>query len=214
MMHLNVREEMAQDITGYFLNTSIMAPSWPKCRSSDNVSCTCHDVLYWVMDKSGYTHPSFRQVGGGKMQTSSPPVITPNRSQSNPDDRITLPRPIQSVGMNLQNVSGTSTGQTLPRERRAPRGTHFCPTVGWVYPHSATIFNLHPLCPLFHPLLSEIYVPASPDQGHDRLCRRGVGRVFLAGVRPDSPSRRRIPSCYRPVPGRGVVVELGQRSAH
>ena len=59
-----------------------------------------------------------------------------------------------------------------------------------------------------------IIVPASPDQGHDRLCRRGVGRVFLAGVRPDSPSRRRIPSCYRPGPGRGVVVELGQRGAH
>ena len=57
-------------------------------------------------------------------------------------------------------------------------------------------------------------VPASPDQGHDRLCRRGVGRVFLAGVRPASPSRRRIPSCYRPGPGRGVVVELGQRGAH
>ena len=30
----------------------------------------------------------------------------------------------------------------------------------------------------------------------------------------DSPSRRRIPSCYRPGPGRGVVVELGQRGAH
>ena len=50
------------------------------------------------------------QVGGGKMQTSSAPVITPNRSQSNPDDMITLPRPIQSVGMDLHDVSGTSTG--------------------------------------------------------------------------------------------------------
>ena len=58
------------------------------------------------------------------------------------------------------------------------------------------------------------FVPASPDQGHDRPCRRDVGRVFLAGVRPDSPSRRRIPSCYRPGPGRGMVVELGQRGAH
>ena len=59
------------------------------------------------------------------------------------------------------------------------------------------------------------FVPASPDQGHDRPCRRDVERVFLAGVRPDSPSRRRIPSCYRPGPGRGVVVELGQqRGAH
>ena len=59
-----------------------------------------------------------------------------------------------------------------------------------------------------------LFVPASSDQGHDRSCRRDVGRVFLAGVRSDSPSRRRIPSCYRPGPGRGVVVELGQRGAH
>ena len=98
------------------------------------------------------------------MQTSSPLIVTPNRSQSNPDDMITLLRPIQSVGMNLHDVSGTSTDQTLPRERRAPPGTHFCPTIWWVYPPSATIFILHPLflssthyCPLFHPLLSEIY---------------------------------------------------------
>ena len=91
------------------------------------------------------------------MQTSSPPVITPNRSQSNPDDMITLPRPIQSVGMDLHDVSGTSTGQTLPRERRAPPGTHFCPTIWWVYPHSATIFILHPLLSTFSSTLSEIY---------------------------------------------------------
>ena len=72
------------------------------------------------------------------------------------------------------------------------------------------------VCMVTHIYILYIYisVPASPDQGHDRLCRRGVGRVFLAGVRPDSPSRRRIPSCYRPGPGRGVVVELGQRGAH
>ena len=89
------------------------------------------------------------KVRGGKMQTSSPPVITPNRSQSNPDDMITLPRPIQSVGMDLHDVSGTSTGQTLPRERRALPGTHFCPTIWWVYPHSATIFILHPLLSTF-----------------------------------------------------------------
>ena len=88
-------------------------------------------------------------VAGGKMQTSSPPVITPNRSQSNPDDMRTLPRPILSVGMDLHDVSGTSTGQTLPRERRAPPGTHFCPTNWWVYPHSATIFILHPLLSTF-----------------------------------------------------------------
>ena len=40
------------------------------------------------------------------MQTSSPPVITPIRSQSNSDDMITLLRPIQSVGMDLHDVSG------------------------------------------------------------------------------------------------------------
>ena len=74
--------------------------------------------------KVGIPTPFSDKVGGGKMQTSSPPVITPNRSQSNPDDMITLPRPIQSVGMDLHDVSGTSTGQTVPRERRAPPGTH------------------------------------------------------------------------------------------
>ena len=100
------------------------------------------DFIYWEMDKVGIPR-------GGKMQTSFPPVITPNRSQSNPDDMITLPRPIQSVGMDLHDVSGTSTGQTLPRERRAPPGTHFCPTIWWVYPHSATIFILHTLLSTF-----------------------------------------------------------------
>ena len=56
--------------------------------------------------------------------------------------------------------------------------------------------------------------PRCPNHGHDRPCRRDVGRVFLAGVRPDSPSRRRIPSCYCPGPGRGAAVEMGQRSVH
>ena len=62
-----------------------------------------------------------------------------------------------------------------------------------------------------------IYIPPfprCPNHGHDRPCRRDVGRVFLAGVRPDSPSRRRIPSCYCPGPGRGAAVEMGQRSVH
>ena len=94
------------------------------------------------------------KVGGGKIQASSPPVITPNRSQSNPDNMITLPRP---VGMDLHDVSGTSTGQTLPRERRAPPGTHFVRQFGG-YTHILLLFlsSTH-YCPLFHPLLSEIY---------------------------------------------------------
>ena len=101
------------------------------------------------MDKVGIPTPFSDKVGGGQMQTSSPPVITPNRSQSNPDDMKTLPRPIQSVGTDLHDVSGTSTGQTPPRERRAPPGTHFGPTIWWVYPHAATIFILHPLSSTF-----------------------------------------------------------------
>ena len=120
------------------------------------------------MDKVGIPTPFSDKVGGGKMQASSPPVITPNRSQSNPDDMITLPRPIQSVGMDLHDVSGTSTGQTLPRERRAPPGTHFCPTIWWVYPHSATIFILHPLLSTF----SSTFVRNIPTFDHSSTLKR------------------------------------------
>ena len=103
------------------------------------------------------------------MQTSSPPTITPNRSQSNPDDMVTLPRPIQSVGMDLHDVSGTSTGQTLPREIRAPPGTHFfCPTIWWVYPHSATNFILHPLLSTF----SSTFVRNIPTFDHSSTLKR------------------------------------------
>ena len=104
-------------------------------------------------------------VGGGKIQASSPPVITPNRSQSNPDNMITLPRP---VGMDLHDVSGTSTGQTLPRERRAPPGTHFCPTIWWVYPHVATIFILHPQLSTF----SSTFVRNIPTFDHSSTLKR------------------------------------------
>ena len=106
------------------------------------------------------------------MQTSSPPVITPNRSQSNPDDMITLPRPIQSVGMDLHDVSGTSMGQTLPRERRAPPGTHFCPTIWWVYPHSATIFILHPLLSTFSYFFIHFFVRNIPTCDHSSTLKR------------------------------------------
>ena len=130
--------------------------------------------------KVGIPTPFSDKVGGGKMQTSSPPVITPNRSQSNPDDMISLPRPIQSVGMDLHDVSGTSTGQTLPRERRAPPGTHFCPTIWWVYPHSATIFILHPLLSIFSStFVRNIPIPLFDSQkaasNASHCCRPGVG---------------------------------------
>ena len=132
------------------------------------------------------------KVGGGKMQTSSPPVITPNRSQSNPDDMITLPRPIQSVGMDLHDVSGTSTGQTLPRERRAPPGTHFCPTIWWVYPHSATIFILHPLLSTF----SSTFVRNIKQQLQGSCARvRGIQTPAVVTICGWSAAGR------RPIPG-------------
>ena len=144
--------------------------SRPFCAIGTSVALnTRHpDTKNREMDTRGYTHPFSDKVGGGKMQTSSPPVITPNRSQSNPDDMITLPKPIQRVGMELHNVSGTSTGQTLPRERRAPPGTHFCPTIGWVYPPSATIFILHPLLPTF----SSTFVRNIPTFDHSSTLKR------------------------------------------
>ena len=135
-----------------YSSVAFKSTSWElKRQSSEKFLCVAGVGLVKKkreMDKEGIPTPLSDKVGGGKMQTSSPPVITPNRSQSNPD-MITLPRPIQSVGMDSHDVSGTSTGQTLPRERRALPGTHFCPTIWWVYPASATIFILHPLLPTF-----------------------------------------------------------------
>ena len=131
--------------------------------------CDVYPFIYFGKWTKWVYPPLFQtKVRGGKMQTSSPPVITPNRSQSNPDDMITLPRPIQSVGMDLHDVSGTSTGQTLPRERRAPPGTHFCPTLWWVYPHSATIFILHPLLSTF----SSTFVRNIPSFDHSSTLKR------------------------------------------
>ena len=132
---------------------------------------------FWGGEWTKWVYPPFFQtkVGGGKIQTSSPPVITPNRSQSNPDDMITLPRPIQSVGMDLHDVSGTSTSQTLPRERRAQPGTHFVRQFGG-YTHILLLFlsSTH-YCPLFHPLLSEIY----PFLTTLRLSKGGLKRQSL-----------------------------------
>ena len=145
------------------------------CRSCSLCPLSC---LYIIGKWTKWVYPPLFQtkVGGGKMQTSSPPVITRNRSQSNPDDMITLPRPIQSVGMDLYDVSGTSTGQTLPRERRAPPGTHFCPTIWWVYPHSATIFILHPLLSTF----SSTFVRNIKQQLQESCAR--VRRIQTPGV--------------------------------
>ena len=133
------------------------------------------------------------------MQTSSPPVITPNRSQSNPDDMITLPRPIQSVGMDLHDVSGTSTGQTLPRERRAPPGTHFCPTIWWVYPHLLLFLSSTHYCPLFHPLLSEISSSSCKDLARGSAGSKTPGVVTIYGW--SAAGRRPTPGLQQQLQG-------------
>ena len=85
--------------------------------------------------------------------------------------------------MDLHDVSGTSTGQTLPRERRAPPGTHFCPTIWWVYPHSATIFILHPLLSTF----PSTFVRNIPTFDHSSTLKRrpqtSVTAVDLVWIR-------------------------------
>ena len=102
------------------------------------------------------------------MQTSSPPVITPNRSQSNPDDMITLPRPIRSVGMDwphfcplfhplLSEISSSSC-------KDLARGSAGSKTPGVVtISRALSLRNL--------------------VSGYE------CGRVFPAGVGPGSPSR-------------------------
>ena len=153
-------------------------------------------LIFGKWTKVGIPTPFPDKVGGGKMQTSSPPVITPNRSQSDPDDMITLPRPIQSVGMDLHDVSGTSTGQTLPRERRAPPGTHFCPTIWWVYPHLLLFLSSTHYCPLFHPLLSEIYpllTTLRPSKGG--LKRQSLLQTWCGSAPRRGPSANGYDAC-------------------
>ena len=147
----------------------------------------------------GIPTPFSDKVGGGKMQTSSPPVITPNRSQSNPDDMITLPRPIQSVGMDLHDVSRTSTGQTLPRERRAPPGTHLCPTIGWVYPPSATIFILHPLLSTFSSTFVRNISSSCKDLARGSVGSKTPGVVTICGW--SAAERRPTPGLQQQLQG-------------
>ena len=65
--------------------------------------------------------------------------------------------------MDLHDVSGTSTGQTLPRERRASPGTHFVRQfVGYTHILLLFLSSTH-YCPLFHPLLSEISSSSCKD---------------------------------------------------
>ena len=97
------------------------------------------------------------------MQTSSPPVITPIRSQSNPDDMITLPRPIQRWAWTCTMFRA----RLRARLCRGKEGLHRAPTfvrqIGG-YTHILLLFlsSTH-YCPLFHPLLSEISSSSCKD---------------------------------------------------
>ena len=91
--------------------------------------------------------------------------------------------------MDLHDVSGTSTGQTLPRERRAPPGTHFCPTIWWVYPQFATIFILHPLLSTFSSTFVR-YIPTYPLMTTLRPSKGGLKRQSLLQTWCGSAPRR------------------------
>ena len=121
------------------------------------------------------------------MQTSSPPVITPNRSQSNPDDMRTLLRPIQSVGMDLHDVSGNLRARLC----RGKEGLHRAPTFvrqfGGYTHHLLLFLSSTHYCPLFHPLLSEIY----PLLTTLRPSKGGLKRQSLLQTWSGSASRRR-----------------------
>ena len=82
------------------------------------------------------------------MQTSSPPVITPNRSQSNPDDMITLPRPIQR-GHGLAQCFGHVYGPDSAAGKKGSTGHPLLSENLVGIPTSATIFILHPLLSIF-----------------------------------------------------------------
>ena len=113
---------------------------------------------------------------------------------------ITLPRPIQSVGMDLHDVSGTSTGQTLPRERRVPPGTHFCPTIWWVYPPLLLFLSsTHYYCPLFHPLLSEISSSSCKDLARGSAGSKTPGVVTIYGW--SAAGRRPTPGLQQQLQG-------------
>ena len=116
------------------------------------------------------------------MQTSSPPVITPNRSQSNPDDMITLPRPIQSVGMDLHDVSGTSTGQTPAAGKKGSTGHPLL---------SDNLVGIPTICYYFYP-------PPTIDHFFIHFCPKyqAAARILRAG--PQAPGGGPTPGLQQP----------------
>lgn len=67
--------------------------------------CTNFVTVYnREIDKSGYPPAFHNRVGSRKTQTSSPPVLTPNYTESTPDDKAAIPRPMQSMNLDLPNV--------------------------------------------------------------------------------------------------------------
>ena len=153
----------------------------------------------------GIPTPFSDKSGGWDNADFVSPVITPNRSHSNPDDMITLPRPIQSVGMDLHDVSGTSTGQTLPRERKALPSTHFCPTIWWVFPDSATIFILHPLLSTFSStfvrnITQQLQGSCARVRGIQNARRRNHLRMVRGGAQTHTRSATAAARILRPSP--------------
>ena len=132
--------------------------------------------------KVGIPTPFSDKVGGGKMQTSSPPVITPNRSQSNPDDMITLPRhPFKAWAWTCTMFRA----RLRARLCRGKEGLHRAPTFVRQfggYTHILLLFlsSTH-YCPLFHPLLSEISSSSCKDLARGSAGSKTPGVVTICG---------------------------------
>ena len=107
--------------------------------------------------------------------------------------------PVFTAFLYLHDVSGTSTGQTLPRERRAPPSTHFCPTIWWVYPHLLLFLSSTHYCPLFHPLLSEISSSSCKDLARGSAESKTPGVVTICGW--SAAGRRLTPGLQQQLQG-------------
>ena len=83
------------------------------------------------------------------MQTSSPPVITPNRSQSNPDDMINTPTTHSKRGHGLARCFGHVYGPDSATGKKGSTGHPLLSDNLVGIPTSATIFILHPLLSTF-----------------------------------------------------------------
>ena len=134
------------------------------------------------------------------MQTSSPPVITPNRSQSNPDDMITLPMTHSKRGHGLARCFGHVYGPDSAAGKKGSTGYPLLsdnlvgiPTFCYYF-----LSSTH-YCPLFHPLLSEISSSSCKDLARGSAESKTPGVVTICGW--SAAGRRPTPGLQQQLQG-------------